>query len=61
MVEKAGFQATKSIVLVTDIGMKKKALHEDIGQNMKPLMDYVSQDDVKKAKDLIVKVILEEG
>jgi hypothetical protein len=40
--------------------MKKKALHEDIGQNMKPLMDYVSQDDVKKAKELIVKAILEE-
>jgi len=58
--EKAGFKVTKSIVLVRDIGMKKKALHEDIGQNMKPLMEYVSQDDVRKAKDLIVKVILGE-
>ena len=60
MVEKAGFKATKSIVLVRDIGMKKKALHEDIGQNMKGLMEYVSQDDVKKAKELIVKAIREE-
>jgi uncharacterized metal-binding protein len=59
MTEKAGFKVTKSIVLARDIGMKKKALHEDIGQNMKPLMDYVSQDDVKKAKELIVKAILE--
>ncbi len=59
IVEKAGFQATRSIVLVRDIGMKKKALHEDIGENTKPMMEYVSQDDVKKAKDLIVKVIRE--
>ncbi len=59
-VEQSGFTPTKSIVLVRDIGMKKKALHEDIGENMKPLMDYVSQEDVKKAKELIVKAILEE-
>jgi uncharacterized metal-binding protein len=59
MTEQAGFKVTKSILLARDIGMKKKALHEDIGQNMKPLMDYVSQDDVKKAKELIVKAILE--
>ena len=60
MVEEAGFKATKSIVLVRDIGMKKKALHEDIGENMKGLMDYVSQESVKRAKELIVKAILEE-
>jgi len=40
--------------------MKKKALHEDIGQNMKGLMEYVSQDDIKRAKELIVKAILED-
>jgi hypothetical protein len=40
--------------------MKKKALHEDIGQNMKPLMEYVSQEDVKRAKELIVKAIRED-
>jgi len=57
--EEAGFKVTKSIVLVRDIGMKKKALHEDIGQNIKGLMDYVSMDDVERAKDLIVKAILE--
>jgi len=27
---------------------------------MKPLMKYVSQDDVKRAKDLIVKAIRED-
>ena len=55
--EKAGFKVTKSIVLVRDIGMKKKALHEDIHENMKPLMEYVSQEDIKRAKELIVKTI----
>ena len=57
--ELAGFKLTKSIVLTRDIGMKKKALHEDIGQNLKPVMDYISQDEIKKAKDLIVKLIAE--
>ena len=38
IVEEAGFGVTKSIVLVRDIGMKKKALHEDIGQDLKGVM-----------------------
>jgi uncharacterized metal-binding protein len=59
-VEAAGFKITKNIVLVRDIGMKKKALHEDIGQNIKGMMEYVSDGDVKRAKDLIVKAILED-
>jgi hypothetical protein len=29
-------------------------------QNMKGLMEYVSQDDVKRAKELIVKAIRED-
>jgi uncharacterized metal-binding protein len=57
--EQAGFKLTRSIVLTRDIGMKKKALHEDIGQNLKPVMEYISQDEVKKAKDLIVNSIVE--
>jgi len=57
--EQAGFKLTKSIVLTRDIGMKKKALHEDIGQNLKPVTEYISQDEVKKAKDLIVNSIVE--
>lgn len=58
IVEQAGFKATESIVLVRDIGMKKKALHEDIGQDMKGVMGYVSDDDVRRAKELIVKAIV---
>lgn len=59
-VEQSGFTPTKSIVLVRDIGMKKKALHEDIGQDIKGVMDYVSADDVRRAKELIVRTILEK-
>jgi uncharacterized metal-binding protein len=57
--EQSGFTPTTSIVLVRDIGMKKKALHEDIGGNVKTLMEYISDDDVQKAKELIVKAVME--
>ena len=56
-VQAAGFKPAKSIMLVRDIGMKKKALHEDIGGDLKPLMDYVSSEDVEKTKRLLVKAI----
>lgn len=56
-VEQSGFKLTKSIVLTRDIGMKKKALHEDIGPDIKGVMEYVSDDEVKRAKELIVKAI----
>jgi len=59
IVESAGFKIDKSIVLVRDIGMKKKALHEDIDGDIKSLMEYVSNDEVQRAKELIVKTILE--
>lgn len=59
-VEEAGFKVTKSVVLVRDIGMKKKALHEDIGQNLKGLMEYISEEEVQRAKELIIKAILED-
>jgi uncharacterized metal-binding protein len=57
--EQTGFKVNKSIVLVRDIGMKKKALHEDIGGNVKTLMEYISDDDVQKAKELIVEAVME--
>jgi uncharacterized metal-binding protein len=61
VVEAAGFKVAKSIVLVRDIGMKKKAFHEDIGtKDLKSLMEYISEEDVRKAKELIVKAITEE-
>jgi uncharacterized metal-binding protein len=60
IVEQAGFKPTRSIVLTRDIGMKKKSLSEDIGKGIKGVMDYISDDEVKKAKNLIVKAVLEE-
>ena len=45
---------TKSYVLSRDIGMKKKALHQDIGADLKPVMEYISENDVKRAKELII-------
>lgn len=59
-VEQAGFKVTKSIVLTRDIGMKKKALHDDIGQDLKGVTEYISTDEMERAKDLIVKIILVE-
>lgn len=54
VVERAGFKVARSIVLTRDIGMAKKPLHEDIGKGLKPVMEYISEDDVRKAKQLII-------
>ena len=59
IVEEAGFKPT-SIVLTRDIDMKKKGFSEDIGKEIRGVMEYISDDDVKKAKELIVKTIQEE-
>ena len=59
IVEQAGFKPT-SIVLTRDIDMKKKGFSEDIGKEIRGVMEYISDDDVKKAKELIVKTILGE-
>ena len=58
IVEQAGFKPI-SIVLTRDIGMKKKGLSEDIGKGVKGVMEYVSDDEVSKAKELIAKSLLE--
>lgn len=59
-VEASGFKPTRSFMLVRDIGMVKKALHEDIGGDLKPLMDYISPEDVEKTKRLLLKAIKED-
>ena len=58
-VEDAGFKITKSIVLVKDIGMKKKALHLDIGKGL-GVEKYISEEEIRRAKELIIKTILED-
>jgi uncharacterized metal-binding protein len=59
ILEKAGFKPI-SIVLSRDIGMKKKGFSEDIGKEVKGVMDYISGDEVRKAKELIVNTIMKE-
>jgi uncharacterized metal-binding protein len=59
VVEQAGFKPTKSIVLTKDIEMKKKGLSEDIGKEIKGVMDYISKDEISRAKELIVKTVME--
>jgi hypothetical protein len=39
--------------------MKKVALHTDIGKSL-GVEKYISQEDVRKAKELIIKAILEK-
>jgi len=59
LVGQAGLEITKSIILVRDIGMRKKSLSEDLGEDLKGIMEYVSPDEVRKAKELIVKCVRE--
>ena len=59
IVEQAGFKPI-SIVLTRDIGMKKKGLSEDIGEEIKGVMEYISDDEVKKTKELIITAIMRE-
>ena len=57
IVEQAGFKPI-SIILTRDIGMKKKGLSEDIGKELKGVMEYISDDEIKKAKELIISTIM---
>lgn len=59
IVEKAGLPIFKSIVLARDIGMNKHPLSRDIGGDLKNVDEYISLEDVKKAKDIIVQAINE--
>jgi tetrahydromethanopterin S-methyltransferase subunit A len=52
--------ALSGMLQTENIGMEKKALPEDIGQDIKGVMEYVSDDEVQKAKELIVKTVLED-
>jgi len=58
IVRDAGCEVPGSVVLQIEIRMLKKAPHEEIGGNIKTLMDYISDDEVRKAKELIVKAII---
>lgn len=57
LAEAAGIPVYKSIVLTRDVQMKKKSLSEDIGGDMKSVMDYIDAGEVQAAKRLIVDAI----
>lgn len=58
-VETAGINITRSIMLARDIGMKKVAFHTDIGKGQ-GMAAYISEDEVRKAKELIINAILQD-
>ena len=60
LVEASGIQPTASIMLVRDVPMSKKALHQDIGGDLRPVMEYIDDAEVQRAKDLIVYDVLDE-
>jgi hypothetical protein len=45
--------------LTRDMTIKKKGFAEDVGKGMKGMMEYISDDEVKTAKELIVKAVME--
>lgn len=59
IVEAAGFEVARSIVLSRDIGMQKTPLHQDINDAPQGVMAYISDDEVRRAKELIIESIIE--
>jgi len=57
MVEAAGLKGAADIVLTRDLPMKKKVFREDVGGELKGVMEYIAESDVNKAKELIVSAI----
>ena len=57
VVEGAGFKHHKSIVLVRDIRMTKRALNEDIEGELKPLTAYISPEEVERTKRIIIEAL----
>ncbi len=57
IVEAAGLPIAKAIVLTEDVPMRKITFHEELADTPKGLMDYVSPEEVKRAKELIIQAI----
>lgn len=57
----SGVKVAKSIVLIGDIRMVKKALYDDIASGtVKPMMAYLSDEDARKAKGQMIRALTEE-
>ena len=61
IVEAAGYKVTKSIMLVRDVPMKKFSMAKDIPTgDWKPMMEYLSEEEIRKAKEVIIRAIEED-
>jgi uncharacterized metal-binding protein len=60
VVEAAGVPIAQSIVLTRDIKMAKKSLTEDLGGDIRPMMEYISTADVERAKKVIETAIAKQ-
>jgi uncharacterized metal-binding protein len=60
VVEAAGITIAQSIVLTRDIKMAKKSLTEDLGGDIRPMMEYISAEDVERAKEVIKTAIAKQ-
>lgn len=59
LVERAGYAPDKSIVLARDIGMKKRSLYEDPSVIKNDIVKNVDPEEIRKAKELIVRALVE--
>jgi len=59
LLERAGLKTTHNIVLTKDIGMENRTLDVEV-ETKKDIRQHIEEEKVKKAKELIVKAILEE-
>jgi len=59
LIERAGLKTTRNIVLTKDIGMVNRALDVEV-ETKKDIRQHIEEEEVKRAKELIVKAILEE-
>lgn len=55
----AGLKSTRNILLTRDTDLNNKPL-EVTTENQKELMHHISEEDIKKAKDVIIKAVLEQ-
>lgn len=58
LVEKAGIKTTHNIVLQRDIKMENRPLDAE-AETKRDISQHIEEEEIKKAKDLIVKAILE--
>lgn len=57
VVEQAGFKVDRAITLTTDLGVKKVPLHVDLDGEPREPLQYIDQEDVRKASEAIIAAV----